>query len=116
MNSEIPFESKVLCLLSLISWVIGNIMVFSKDILLNVVGDQCSEYITSLSGLFIIAGFVLAFIVNVRNSNDNIAKTLIKIYIAEIIIVIIVVAVIIIYNIYILASCLFNCGEIGNIG
>jgi len=116
MKSETPFESKVLYLLSIISWVIGNAMMFGKDLLVNVVGAQWSRHIFSLSGLFLISGFVLALIVYSWNSNDKPAGILIKIYIAEIILVIIVVAVKIIYNIYIIASCLFNCSEIGNIG
>ncbi len=107
MKLKTPF--KILCALSIISWAIGNILIFGRKGLYSVLGEQWSRYIFSIAGLFIIVGVVLVIIVLSRYPQNKVANILIKIYVAEIVIIIAAIIVMIIYNLYIIVSCCNSC-------
>lgn len=102
MNNETPFEEKTLCVISLLSWIAGNALVFVKD-----------KHIYPVVGFFLILAYVCVIVALARYSASKFAKILLGIYVTEIVIVFVAMIVQIIYGIYMIVSCIYSCYNYG---
>ncbi len=105
-----------LCIFSLCSWALGNVVLFGERILTDIFGYYYTRYILPTSGFFLIAGFVLAVIALIKYPKNTFAKVLVAVYIIEVILLIILVIIAIVACVLVLRSCAMSCGDCLRIG
>ena len=105
-----------LCIFSLCSWALGNVVLFGERVLTDIFGYYYTRYILPTSGFFLITGFVLAVIALIKYPKNTFAKILVAVYIIEVILLIILVIIAIVACVLVLRSCAMSCGDCLRIG
>jgi hypothetical protein len=105
-------KANTLCYTSLASWIIGNLIAFWGGAYDSPFGEFISKYISPFSGLFLIAGMVLAIIAKVNYPKSKFAKALLIVYIVEIVLGILLLILAVVSCILIIDACFNDCGNL----